>query len=292
MRVDRRAHRLEVVAHDEERAARGDRVEQVADAAAVGRAGDRRVLRRHEVERRALERVERVGVGVMALDPQTATLGLGGDAVQRPLRDVARGHVPALLGQPDRIAALAGADVERAAGGEAADLVDERAVGVAAPHLVAAVAVIPVGLVGRWSGGGLDVVVGEAEADHRADPAAVGRSLQHLLARVGHVAGGVEARYRRRPGRVRLDEVPEPGRVRRRSEAERRERFGAHPEPWADRDRVGVDAVAVGQLDRRDVPVVAGDDAADALVDDVDPGGSQGRRPRGRRRRRRRGARR
>ena len=110
----------------------------------------------------------------------------------------------------------------------------------------------------------------------RADPAAVGGGLQHLLARVGHVAGGVEARHRRRPGRVGLDEVAEPGRVRRRLETERRERLGAHPEPGADHDRVGVDAVAVGQLDRRDVPVVARDDAAHAPVDDVHPGGSQG----------------
>ena len=114
-------------------------------------------------------------------------------------------------------------------GGEAADLVDERAVRVAAPHLVAAVAVIPVGLVGRRSGGGLDVLVGEAEADHAADPAAVGGGLQHLLARVGHVAGRVEPRHRRRAGRVGLDEVAEPGRVRRRLETERRERLRRAP---------------------------------------------------------------
>ncbi len=115
---------------------------------------------------------------------------------------------------------------------------------------------IPVGLVGRWAGCGPEVVVGEAEADHGADPAAVGGGLQHLLARIGHIAGRVEARYHRCPGGVGLHEVAESGRVCRRSEPERRERFGPHPEPGADHDRVGVDALAVGQLDRGD-PAVA-----------------------------------
>ena len=59
-------------------------------------------------------------------------------------------------------------------------------------------------------------------------------------------------------------------------EAQRRERLGAHLEPCPDRDGVGRDAVAVAQLDRGDMPVVAGDDAPDALVDDVHPGRSQG----------------
>ena len=42
-------------------------------------------MRRHEVERPALERAERVGVGAMAFDPETASLRLGGDAIERPL---------------------------------------------------------------------------------------------------------------------------------------------------------------------------------------------------------------
>ena len=214
-RVDRRTHRLEIVAHDEQRATRSNRVQQVVNTAAIGCAGDRCVLRRHEVERCGLEGIECVRVRVMALDAQTAALGLVVDPVQRALRDVTRRHVPTLLGQPERVAALAGADVEGAARGEAADLLDECAVRVPAPHLVAPVSMIPVGLVGRWSGCGSDVVVGETEADHGADPAAVGGGLQHLLARIGHVAGRVEARYGRRPGRVRLHEVSEPGRVRR-----------------------------------------------------------------------------
>ena len=115
------------------------------------------------------------------------------------------------------------------------------------------------------------------EADHGADPAAVGGGLQHLLARIGHVAGRVEARYRRRPGRVRLHEVPEPGRVCRGSEAERRERLGAHPEPGTDHDRVGVDAFA-GRPARPpatwpSAPVTM---RLDLPVDDLHPAGSQG----------------
>ncbi len=50
-RVDRLAQRLEVVAHYEERATRSICVEQIADTSTIGRAGDRRVVGRHEVER-------------------------------------------------------------------------------------------------------------------------------------------------------------------------------------------------------------------------------------------------
>ena len=54
-RVDRRTHRVEIVAHDEQRAPRSNRVQQVVHTAAVGCAGDRCVLRRNEVERCGLE---------------------------------------------------------------------------------------------------------------------------------------------------------------------------------------------------------------------------------------------
>ena len=131
-------------------------------------------------------------------------------------RDVARGHAPALLGQPERVAALAGADVEGAAGGEAADLVDERAVGVAAPDLLAAVAMIPVGLVGRWSGRGSDVVVGEAEADHRRRPGCRWR-------RPATPAGSDRSRCRRRRAPA------PPSRRSRRSRRSRPARSGARP---------------------------------------------------------------
>ncbi len=61
--------------------------------------------------------------------------------------------------------------------------------------------------------------------------------------------------------------------MRRWSETERHERFGARLEPGTDHDRVGFDALLVGQLDRRDVPVGTRDDAAHLTVDDVHAGG-------------------
>ncbi len=145
--VDRRTHRFEIVADDEQRAAWRHRGEQVVDAAVVGGARDGRVLRCDEVEGFDLERAVCVGVGVVARDGHSALIGGRGDTVERALRDVVGGDIPAVLGEPDRVAALAGSDVERAARGQAGDLVDERAVGVAAPQLAAGVAVVPVGLV-------------------------------------------------------------------------------------------------------------------------------------------------
>ena len=75
-RVDRRAHRLEIVADHEQRPTRSDRVQQVANTAAIGSAGNRCVLRRHEVERSGFVRIERVCDRVVALDAYTAALGL------------------------------------------------------------------------------------------------------------------------------------------------------------------------------------------------------------------------
>src|SRR5919198_596198 len=107
--------------------------------------------------------------------------GLGGDAVQRVCGYVGRGDLPALLGEPDGVAALSCPDVEYAAGCQVAHLVHERPVGVAAPHRrVAPVAVVPVGLIARRTGACAHVVVGEAERDHGADAAAVRGGVEHL----------------------------------------------------------------------------------------------------------------
>jgi hypothetical protein len=84
-RVDRCAHRLEIVAHDEQRAPRSHGVEQVVHAAPIGSTWDRGVLRRHEVEHASFECVECVRVRVEALDAQAAALDLGGDPGQRAL---------------------------------------------------------------------------------------------------------------------------------------------------------------------------------------------------------------
>ena len=64
--------------------------------------------------------------------------------------------------------------------------------------------------------------------------------------------------------------------MRRRSEAERREWFGAHPEPGTDHDRVGVDAFVVDQLDRGDLAIGTGDDATSPARIDLHAAGSQG----------------
>ena len=90
---------------------------------------------------------------------------------------------------------------------------------------------VPVLLVGGWSGRGVQILLREAEADHGAHPTAGCSSLQHLLTLVSDVARGVEARNRRRAGCVCLHEVSDPARVRRRSEAKRQERF-VSPEDW------------------------------------------------------------
>ena len=66
---------------------------------------------------------------------------------------------------------------------------------------------------------------------------------------------------------------PSPVGCVRWSQPERRERFGAHSEPGTDDDRVSVDALVVGQLDRGDAAAGTGDDAAHSSVDDVHPGG-------------------
>ncbi len=172
-----------------------------------------------------------------------------------------------MLCEPDGIAALAGADVESTAGSETDDLVDQRAVRVAAPHLVASVAVIPVGFVAGWPGGRFDVFVGEAEADHGPGAAAIGGGGQHLLARIRHVSGRVQTGNRRRSGRIRLDEIAEPGRVRGSQQTERCEGLDTHPEARSDGDGVGVDAIAAHQLDRLNMAVDTRDDASDRLVD-------------------------
>ena len=143
-----------------------------------------------------------------------------------------------------------------------------------APELVDPIAVVPVDFVGRWSACGLDVVVGETEADHGADVAAVCCGGRQLLARIGHVSCCVEAWYGRCPGGVGLHELSEPTRVHRWLETERYERSEEHPEAGTDHYRVGVDALAISQFDRRDVTVGTRDDAAHCPVHDIYATGS------------------
>ena len=97
-----------------------------------------------------------------------------------------------MFGEPDRVGALAGADVQRPTWRETGDLVHEGAVRVAAPHPFAAVPVVPVGRVRGSGRRGPSVFVREAEADHGAGTAAVCCGLQDLLGRIGDVARCVQ----------------------------------------------------------------------------------------------------
>ena len=101
----------------------------------------------HEIERIGSERIESIRVHVKAPDVEPLPRGLGVDSIQRPLRDITRCHLPTLPGEPQRVTAFAGADVECSARGQSADLVDHCAVRVAAPELLSPVAMIPIGLV-------------------------------------------------------------------------------------------------------------------------------------------------
>ncbi len=87
--------------------------------------------------------------------------------------EVGAGDRPAAAGQPDHVAALAAADVERGARGEAGDLGDELGVGVAAPDLLLG----PVSLV---PAGGLEHLLGgvTAAGAHATQHEAKGTSWQ------------------------------------------------------------------------------------------------------------------
>ena len=162
----------------------------------------------------------------------------GADPVEGPPGDVAGRHGPALLRPPDRVAALPRPDVECPTRFEVDDLVDEGAVRVAAPHPLAAVAVVPVGLVRRGPAGGPHVLLGEVEADPGAHPAPIGSRLEHLVARIGDVARGVQPLHRGGSVGIGLHALAEAAGVRRGSEPEPDERFDADPEARSHGDGV------------------------------------------------------
>ncbi len=180
-----------------------------------------------------------------------------------------------MFGEPDRVAALAGADVKSRAGGQAGDLVDEGSVRVAAPPLFAAVPMVPVGLVGRCSAAVLQVVFGQVKTDHGGDFATCRCCGQHLLAGVGDVAGSVETRHVGRPVRVGLDIVAQSAGVHDRVQPQRVERFDPGLEPWADQNGIGGNPASVAQFDGNEQAPVIGNDLGDLPPHDVCPAGAQ-----------------
>ena len=127
---------VEVVVDGEEHAAGSDGGEQCVHRSLTRVLGERRVLQRHEVERRGGKR----GAQCVAAPPlDRDALSPGG----RPCpADGDVGHVdrhdgPTAPGEPDRVGAFTATDVERTPGIEVGDLGDEPAVGAPTPHRVA-----------------------------------------------------------------------------------------------------------------------------------------------------------
>jgi len=135
----------EVMAADEQGAARRDGVQQTVQRGVLRLAGEREVLGGHQVVGGRRGRLFGQ-IGAAPLDPvgHAARRGGAGTTVQRHGREVGGGDLPAPLRQPERVTALAGVGVEGPSGHEAGDLGDEHSVGCAAEELVAAaVPVIP-----------------------------------------------------------------------------------------------------------------------------------------------------
>ena len=85
-------------------------------------------------------------------DVRAGLLGVSRSPLERDGGQVDGDHVPPAAGQPDRVGALAGADVERVAGEQFARLGDQVRVGVAAPERVfRPVPLIP-GFLAEWVG--------------------------------------------------------------------------------------------------------------------------------------------
>ncbi len=161
----------EVVAGEQQGAAGGDGVEQAAQCRVVRPARKREVVDGHEVERAG--RGRRDGqVGARERHAVRDVRGRGGGAFQGRRGDVHRGDPPAVPGQPQRVGALAAADVECLPRRHAGDLGDEHLVGCAAEQLLtAAVLLVPVlgvhGCSSSWADGGAATARGAAD-DRRA----------------------------------------------------------------------------------------------------------------------------
>ncbi len=125
--------------------------------------------------------------------------GLVAAALERDPGDVERIDRPAAFGEPDRVGALAGSDVERPARREFSGVGHELRVGVAAPDAIGrSVTFVPERLVhhrdvgvGGAVGGHrvVGVVVGEVGVDHRPGQVAGTDHVDHRRGDVDDVAG-------------------------------------------------------------------------------------------------------
>ena len=106
------------VAHHEERAAGSDGLGRGPQRRVAGIV-DRRVeeMRRDQVEGADRDRLREVVAGPRDAVGDPGGGGVLGGAIERRLRDVGGGDLPAALGQPDGVGALAAPEVERGARG-------------------------------------------------------------------------------------------------------------------------------------------------------------------------------
>ena len=147
------------VVHEQQHATGCDGGEQRALGRRVWGAQQGRVLRRDQVEgRRRERRLHQSGVHPCNGDPGIPSVP--GRPLQRHPRNLERGHLPAVPGEPDGVRTLPATDVEHSPRREAGHLDHQCAVGLAAPQLLPVqVAVIPFRLHRRIS----DVLVGGGE---------------------------------------------------------------------------------------------------------------------------------
>jgi len=143
----------EIVVDGQEQPARAHRVEQRPHSGLAGGLGQRRILHRQQVERPGRERCAQ-GIPADPLDDGVGPFG----CLPRPdhchLGDLDCGDRPATARQPDRVSALAAADVERPARREADDFGDEPPIRASAPPRTIALAVprVPFGGLRRRAG--------------------------------------------------------------------------------------------------------------------------------------------
>jgi len=126
--------------------------------------------------------VEQVGGDPPRID--TARVGEPAGLLKRDLGEVDAGHAPALLRQPDRVAALAAGEIERGSRSKSGRLGHEEAVRLARPEqLAAAIAAVPLNAVHRSKHAYATEAAARTRRTSRRRIATASRSPAHRLAR-------------------------------------------------------------------------------------------------------------